>query len=156
MAPMPSAREREEKDHFRLTREPISASQLARELCVPQAGAVVVFEGVVRNHSSGRETLYLEYEAYQPMAQRRMEEIGGEVRAKFAIERLGIIHRLGRLDIGEVSVVIVVTAPHRAAAFAACQYAIDRLKQTVPIWKKEYFTDGAVWAESEAVRGAEL
>jgi molybdopterin converting factor subunit 1 len=136
-------------DIFRLTRDRIPTPDLVRQLTAPEDGAVVVFEGVVRNHSRGRKTLYLEYEAYEPMAVRRMEEIGREIRTKFPIDRLGMIHRLGRLEIGETSVAIIVTSAHRAAAFEACRYAIDRLKQVVPIWKKEYFADGAVWAEGE-------
>jgi molybdopterin synthase catalytic subunit len=136
-------------DFFRITRSPISASELAGQLRAPKDGAMVVFEGFVRNHLRGRATLYLEYEAYEPMAVRKMEELGGEAKQKFAIDGIGIIHRLGRLEIGETSVAIIVTAEHRRAAFEACQYAIDRLKQTVPIWKKEYFADGAVWAEGE-------
>src|SRR5208337_4373624 len=110
---------------------------------------VVVFEGIVRNHSRGRATLYLEYEAFEPMALRKMKELGCDAKQKFAIDGIGIVHRLGRLEIGETSVAIIVTSEHRRAAFAACQYAIDRLKQIVPIWKKEYFADGAVWAEGE-------
>jgi molybdopterin synthase catalytic subunit len=136
-------------DFFRITRGPISASDFANQLRAPQDGAVVVFEGVVRNHSRGRATLYLEYEGYEPMAIRKMQELGGEAKQKFAIDAIGMIHRLGRLEIGETSVAIIVTAEHRRAAFQACQYAIDRLKQIVPIWKKEYFADGAVWAEGE-------
>jgi molybdopterin synthase catalytic subunit len=136
-------------DFYRLTRNPISASDLAKELRAPEDGAVVVFEGIVRNHSRGRATLYLEYEAYEPMAIRKMEELGREAKEKFAIHGLGMIHRLGRLEIGETSVAIIVTAEHRRAALEACQYAIDRLKQAVPVWKKEYFADGAVWAEGE-------
>jgi molybdopterin synthase catalytic subunit len=136
-------------DFFRLTRSPISASDLAGQLRAAQDGAVVVFEGIVRNHSRGHTTLYLEYEAYAPMAIRKMEEIGKEARQKFAMDSMGMIHRLGRLEIGETSVAIIVAAEHRRAAFEACQYAIDRLKQIVPIWKKEYFADGAVWAEGE-------
>jgi molybdopterin synthase catalytic subunit len=112
-------------------------------------GAVVVFEGVVRNNSGGRRTLYLEYEAYEPMAIHKMEEIGREVRREFAIDRIGMMHRLGRLEIGETSVVIIVTAAHRGAAFGACQLAIDRLKEIVPIWKKEYFEGGSEWAGGE-------
>jgi molybdopterin converting factor subunit 1 len=134
---------------FRLTRHPISAQELARQLKAPADGAVVIFEGVVRDHSQGRKTLYLEYEAYESMAVRKMEEIGGEARRKYAIDDVGMIHRLGRLEIGETSVAIIVTAAHRRPAFEACQFAIDRLKQVVPIWKKEYFADGAVWAEGE-------
>jgi len=136
-----------DRDLVRLTRDPILASDLAAQLRAPQDGAVVIFEGIVRNHSRGRTTLYLEYEAYEPMAVRKMEELGCEARQKFAIDSMGMIHRLGRLEIGETSVAIIVTAEHRRAAFEACQFAIDRLKQVVPIWKKEYFSDGAVWAD---------
>jgi molybdopterin synthase catalytic subunit len=137
-------------DFYRLTRAPISASDLARQLCAAENGAVVTFEGVVRNHSGGRATLYLEYEAYEPLAIRKMEEVGREAKERFAIDGIGMIHRLGRLEIGEASVAIIVTAEHRRAAFEACQYAINRLKQIVPIWKKEYFADGAVWTEGES------
>jgi len=136
-------------DFFRITRDPISAWALAKELRAPANGAVVVFEGIVRNHSRGRSTLYLEYEAYEPMALRKMEELGCETKQRFAIAGIGMIHRLGRLEIGETSVAIIVAAEHRRAAFEACQYAIDRLKQIVPIWKKEYFADGAIWSEGE-------
>jgi len=111
---------------------------------------VVVFEGVVRNNSGGRRTLYLEYEAYEPMAMRKMEEIGEEVKTKFKIDHIGMIHRLGRLEIGETSVAIIVTSAHRARRLLApAQFAIDRLKKIVPIWKKEYFEDGFIWAEGE-------
>lgn len=137
------------EDIYRLTRAPISAAALARELQAPEDGAVVCFEGIVRNHSLGRKTLYLEYEAYEPMAIRKMQEIVREAKRNFAIDRVGIAHRLGRLEIGEASVAIVVTAGHRHAAFDACHDLINRLKQVVPIWKKEYFADGAVWAEGE-------
>jgi molybdopterin synthase catalytic subunit len=136
-------------DFSRLTRERIPTGDLARQLKAPADGAVVVFEGIVRDHSRGRRTLYLEYEAYEPMAVQKMAEIGREAKQKFPIARIGLIHRLGRLEIGETSVAIIVTSAHRRAAFEACQYAIDRLKQIVPIWKKEFFEDGAVWAEGE-------
>jgi molybdopterin synthase catalytic subunit len=136
-------------DYYLLTRSPIPTADLVRQQKAPQDGAVVAFEGVVRNNSAGRRTLYLEYEAYEPMALRKMEEIGEEARREFAIDRIGMMHRLGRLEIGETSVVIIVTAAQRRAAFGACQFAIDRLKQIVPIWKKEYFEDGSVWAEGE-------
>ena len=138
-----------EDDHYRITNEKILASDLAKALQAPEDGAVVTFEGVVRNHSNGRKTLYLEYEAYGTMAVRKMEEIGAEAKEKFAINSVGIIHRTGRLEIGETSVAIVVTAAHRRPAFEACQYLIDRLKQVVPVWKKEYFEDGEVWVEGE-------
>jgi MoaE-MoaD fusion protein len=134
---------------YRITRERITALDLARSLQAPEDGAVVSFEGVVRNHSAGRKTLYLEYEAYTPMAIRKMEEIGAEAREKFHVSSVGIIHRVGKLEIGEASVAIVVTAAHRRPAFEACQYLIDRLKQVVQVWKKEYFEDGAVWVEGE-------
>jgi MoaE-MoaD fusion protein len=137
------------EDFFRLTREVIPTSELAEALKAPEDGAVVVFEGIVRNHSKGRKTLYLEYEAYESMALRKMEEVGREAKEKFPIDRIGMIHRLGRLEIGETSVTIIVTSAHRRAAFDACRHAIDRLKQIVPIWKKEYFEDGSVWADAE-------
>jgi molybdopterin synthase catalytic subunit len=110
---------------------------------------VVVFEGIVRNHSAGRTTLHLEYEAYEAMAIAKMREIGAEMREKFAIRRFAMVHRLGRLEIGETSVLIAVSSAHRAAAFDACRFGIDTLKRNVPIWKKEFFRDGAVWAEGE-------
>jgi molybdopterin converting factor subunit 1 len=134
---------------YRVTSEKITASDFAGSLQAASDGAVVTFEGVVRNHSNGRKTLYLEYEAYEPMALRKMEEIGAEAKEKFDIHTVGIVHRTGRLEIGETSVAIVVTAPHRRPAFEACHYLIDRLKQVVPVWKKEYFEDGAVWVEGE-------
>jgi molybdopterin converting factor subunit 1 len=136
-------------DFFRLTRDPIPTASLADALKAPEDGAVAVFEGIVRNHLGGRRTLYLEYEAYESMAVRKMTEIGCEARAKFAVDRIGIVHRLGRIEIGETSVTIVVTAAHRGPAFDACRFLIDRLKQVVPIWKKEFFEDGFIWAEGE-------
>jgi molybdopterin synthase catalytic subunit len=137
------------EDYYLLTRSPIPTADLVRQQKAGDDGAVVVFEGVVRNNSHGRRTLYLEYEAYEPMATRKMQEIGAEARREFEIDHIGMMHRLGRLEIGETSVAIIVTSVHRRAAFAACQFAIDRLKQSVPIWKKEYFEDGSVWAEGE-------
>ncbi len=137
------------RDVYRVTREEIRASELAHALEERSDGAVVVFEGIVREQSEGRKTLYLEYEAYDALAVRKMEEIGAEAKEKFEINNVGMVHRVGRLEIGETSVAIVVTAAHRHPAFEACHYAINRLKQMVPIWKKEYFEDGAVWAEGE-------
>ena len=137
------------EDHFQLVRDAIRPREIVESLKAPEDGAVVVFDGFVRNSFRGRRTLYLEYEAYEPMAQAKMREIGAQIRAKFQIHRLAIVHRLGRLEIGETSVLIAVSAAHRDAAFDACRYAIDTLKRTVPIWKKEYFTGGAVWAEGE-------
>jgi molybdopterin synthase catalytic subunit len=132
-----------------LTREPIETRTFVQQLQQGADGAVVVFEGVVRNHSGARATCFLEYEAYEPMAVAKMREIGEALRQEFSVHRIGMVHRLGRLQIGEASVVIVVTSEHRAHAFAACREAIDQLKRVVPIWKKEYFTDGAVWVEGE-------
>ena len=132
-----------------IVREPIDARALAARLQCGEDGAIVIFEGVVRNHSGGRPTLGLEYEAYQPMALEQMRRLAQEARARWPIRSIGIVHRLGRLEIGETSVAIVVTSAHRAPAFEACRYAIDRLKRAVPIWKKEYYADGGVWVEGE-------
>jgi molybdopterin synthase catalytic subunit len=136
-------------DLFHLTREPIDTPGLVKRLLRSQDGAVVAFEGVVRDHSMGKAVLYLEYEAYDPMALKIMQQIGQELHQKWPIDRVGIIHRLGRMEIGETSVAIVVTSAHRREAFEACHYAIDRLKKIVPIWKREYFEDGAVWVEGQ-------
>jgi molybdopterin synthase catalytic subunit len=140
-------------DFYLLTRSPIPTAELVRQQKAPGDGAVVVFEGIVRDNSHGRKTLYLEYEAYEPMALRKMEQIGQEAKRAFEIDHIGMMHRLGRLEIGETSVAIIVTAAHRRAAFRACQFAIDRLKEIVPIWKKEYFEDGSVWAEGSGDQG---
>ena len=137
----------ERTDIYRITHEVISAEELVSQLKAPADGAVVLFQGIVRDNLAGRRTLYLEYEAYEPMALSKMEEIALEARQEFSIDRVGIVHRTGRIEIGETSVAIAVTAAHRHAAFEACHYLIDRLKQVVPIWKKEYFADGAIWAE---------
>ena len=136
-------------DLILLVREPINAPALVAHVRAASDGAIVTFDGCVRNQSHGRCTLYLDYEAYETMAIAKMREIATEIHAKFSIDRVAIAHRLGRLEIGETSVFIAVSAPHRPAAFDACRYAIDTLKRTVPIWKKEYFEDGAVWADGE-------
>ena len=132
-----------------LTRERIETAALAQGMKRPEDGAVVVFEGIVRRSSRGRRTLYLDYEAYEPMARKQLEELAARAMAQFKVRDLAIVHRLGRLQIGETSVAIVVSSAHRAAAFGACRWLIDTLKKTVPIWKKEYFEDGAVWADGE-------
>ena len=134
---------------YAITREPIRSQEFARTLQRDEDGAVVIFEGVVRNNTKGRRTLYLEYECYEQMALRRMSQIGEEIAVQFAIGRLGMIHRLGRLEVGEASVAVVATAPHRKPAFEAALEAINRLKREVPIWKKEFFADGAVWVDGE-------
>jgi molybdopterin synthase catalytic subunit len=134
---------------FAIIREQIDARELAERLQRPEDGAVVVFEGVVRNNTKGRPTTHLEYECYEGMAQEQMARIGHEIAAQFAIGRIGMVHRLGRLEIGEASVVVVATAPHRKPAFEAALEGINRLKREVPIWKKEFFADGAVWVDGE-------
>ena len=136
-------------DIFQLVREPIDMPALARHIRAPEDGAIVTIHGFVRNQSHNRLTLYLDYEAYESMALAKMREIGAQLHDKYRIHRVAIVHRLGRLEIGETSVFIAISAPHRAAAFDACRFAIDTLKRTVPIWKKEYFEDGAVWADGE-------
>jgi molybdopterin synthase catalytic subunit len=133
-----------------IIRQRIDASAVAGRLKRPEDGAAVIFEGVVRNNTRGRRTLYLDYEAYEAMALRQMECLALEARARFGVRGASIVHRLGRLEIGETSVLIAVAAAHRGAAFEACRWIIDTLKKTVPIWKKEYFEDGAVWADGEA------
>jgi molybdopterin converting factor subunit 1 len=138
-----------DSDLFELTRNAIHGEEIVKAMRVHEDGAAVMFDGFVRNNFRGRETLYLEYEAYEQMALAKITEIGAQIREKFKVSRIAIVHRLGRLNIGETSVFIVVSAPHRAAAFDACRYAIDTLKRTVPIWKKEYFADGSVWAEGQ-------
>jgi len=132
---------------FRLTREPIDIRKVADSLQKPEDGAVIVFEGVVRNHSEDKAVRFLEYEAYEPMALAKLEEIGARAKGDYAIRDISIIHRLGRMDIGECSVAIAVAAAHRGPAFDACRFAIDTIKQIVPIWKKEFYEDGEVWIE---------
>lgn len=134
-------------DIVELVAEPIRSAELVAAVKGAADGAVVVFDGIVRNHSHGRGTRYLEYEAYRPMALAQMRAIVAEMRRRFAISRVALAHRLGRLEIGESSVLIAIGAPHRSAAFEACRFAIETLKHSVPIWKKEYFADGEVWVE---------
>jgi len=136
-------------DICQLVRDPIDMATLILQVRAPEDGAIVTFDGFVRNQSHNLPTLYLDYEAYESMALAKMHEIAAQLHEKFAIHSVAIVHRLGRLEIGETSVFIAVSAPHRAAAFDACRFAIDTLKRTVPIWKKEYFEDGAVWADGE-------
>lgn len=134
---------------FALTRDPIDSRALETRALQGHDGAVVTFHGVVRNNTSGRETLRLEYECYEAMAIRKMAEIGREIAGGHAISRIAMVHRLGSMEIGEASVVIVVVAPHRKPAFDAALEGINRLKHLVPVWKKEFFTDGEVWVEGE-------
>jgi molybdopterin synthase catalytic subunit/molybdopterin converting factor small subunit len=130
-------------------RGPIDAVAMASEMKQPEDGAVSVFDGIVRDNTRGRRTMYLIYEAYEEMALREMEKLCDAAFAKFAIRDDRIVHRLGRLEIGETSVLIAVASAHRAAAMDAARFLIDTMKRTVPIWKKEYFADGAVWADGE-------
>jgi MoaE-MoaD fusion protein len=132
-----------------LVRRKIEAQQILDEIKDPEDGAVSVFDGIVRNNTRGRRTLYLEYEAYEGMAMKQMEQLAGDAIDKFGVRDVRIVHRLGRLEIGETSVFIAVASAHRAAAMDACRWLIDTLKKTVPIWKKEFFEDGAIWADGE-------
>ena len=125
-----------------LTQEPIDTSRILTHVASHDAGAVVLFLGTTREFTHGRQTASLEYECYAEMAEKKMAEIGAEVRQKFAVGEIAMVHRLGALNIGESSIVIAVAAPHRHAAFEACAYAMDRVKEAVPIWKKEFFDDG--------------
>ncbi len=130
---------------FKVVEGPIDGLDLASEVRTDEDGAVVTFHGVARRYSRGREVVHLEYEAYPEMAEKVMAEIGDEVTTRWPVSKVAIVHRTGVLRIGEASVIIAVSSPHRGEAFAACQYAIDRLKQLVPVWKKEVWSDGSQW-----------
>ena len=134
---------------FALTREPIDTAGIGKQLLRREDGAIVNFEGVVRNNTKGRRTEFLDYECYEPMAVKMLAEIGQEIAAAHAIGRIAMVHRLGRMEIGETSVAVIVTAPHRRPAFEAALEGINRLKRIVPIWKKEHFSDGEIWVEGE-------
>jgi molybdopterin synthase catalytic subunit len=135
--------------HIALTRDPIDSPALVSAAKHATDGAIVVFDGIVRNHSRGRQTLHLDYEAYEEMALKQMQALAAEALTRFNVRHVTIVHRLGRLQIGETSVLIVVASAHRAQAYDASRWLIDTLKRTVPIWKKETFIDGAVWADGE-------
>ncbi len=132
-----------------LVREPIQTQAVVETLTQPEDGATITFEGIVRNNSRGRQTQFLDYEAYEEMALKQMEDLAAAAIAQFKVRDVRMVHRLGRLQIGETSVLIVVASAHRAAAYEASRWLIDTLKRKVPIWKKEYFVDGAVWADGE-------
>jgi len=134
-------------DFFELTTEPIDIATVARRTVSPDCGATVTLDGYVRQFTKGRETLHLFYEAYEPMALKELQKLIEQAKAEFEISNVGIVHRLGKLEVGETSVVISVAAPHRKAAFAACEWLIRELKRTVPIWKKEVYGDGEAWIE---------
>jgi len=137
-------------DFYELTTQPLDVGAIARRVCLPECGATVTLDGYVRQFTKGRETLYLVYEAYEPMALGEMEKLGAQARERFEIARVGIVHRLGKLEIGETSIVISVSAPHRRAAFEACEWLIKELKRTVPIWKKEVYKGGETWIEGKS------
>jgi MoaE-MoaD fusion protein len=139
----------EQAVHVALTTDPIDAEPLVAAAKRGQDGAVVVFDGIVRNHTRGRRTLYLDYESYEGMAAKQMQQLAAEACTRFAVRQVTMIHRLGRLRVGETSVLIIVASAHRDAAFDACRWLIDTLKKTVPIWKRETFVDGVVWADGE-------
>jgi molybdopterin synthase catalytic subunit len=135
---------------FQIVHDILDARALAQQLATQSDGAIVTFSGIVRGTNQGKKVLFLEYEAYPEMAAKMMERIGKEIQDNWGLSAVRMQHRVGRLNVGETSVVIVVAAPHRDDAFAACQYAINRLKRIVPIWKKEVFEDGEVWVEGPA------
>jgi len=137
------------QDLIELVRRPIRVAEIVALLKASGDGAVLAFEGIVRDHSGARRTLYLDYEAYESMALLKLRELAGSMRERFPIDRVALVHRLGRLEIGETSVLVAVSTEHRGASFDACRFGIDTLKRTVPIWKKEYFEGGAVWADGE-------
>lgn len=140
-------------DFFELTTETIDVGQVARRVVLPECGATVTLDGYAREWTNGKRTLYLVYEAYEQMALTEMQRLGAEAHTRFAIADIGIVHRTGRLDIGETSVVIAASAPHRKAAFEACEWAIRELKRTVPIWKKEVFENGEEWVDATDSHG---
>ena len=135
---------------FKVVETPLDLNEAIRAVEDPGSGAIVSFTGTVRDHSLGKDVTALDYEAYPAAAEKMLARIGAEIEGRWGLRRVAIIHRTGHLTIGEASVVIAVSAPHRHAAFEACEYAIVRLKEIVPIWKKEAYTDGAVWIGSEA------
>jgi len=136
---------------FQIVEEEISLPSVLKVVEDETTGAVVTFIGWVRNHTEGKRVLALEYEAYKDMAERKLTEIGAEIEQKWNLNRVAIVHRVGHLKVGETSVVIAVAAPHRAEAFEACRYAIDRIKEIVPIWKKDIYEDGERWVGGEAI-----
>lgn len=132
---------------FAVTPDPLDPRPLVEAVRRDESGAVALFYGVVRNENAGRSVLYLEYDAYPEMALKKMREVADEVRAKFAITGIGVMHRTGRLEIGETSLLVAVSSGHRREAFEACHFAVDRIKQVVPVWKKEVWADGSEWIE---------
>ncbi len=139
----------ENPDIYLLTHKLINSRELALQVIRSKDGAVVTFDGITRDNNKGKPVLFLEYEAYEPMAIKMMKEIAEDARSRWSIDKIALVHRLGRVDISQTSVAVVVTSAHRKPAFEACHFLIDRLKQVVPIWKREYFEDGAIWVDPE-------
>jgi molybdopterin synthase catalytic subunit len=137
-------------DFYELTTEQLNVGEIARRVVPPSCGAIVTLDGFVRQITKGKETLYLEYEAYEPMALKELGKLIEAAKNQFEIEHIGIVHRLGRMEIGETSVVISVASPHRRAAFEACEWLIKELKRTVPIWKKEFYVGGEIWIQGQS------
>ena len=140
---------------FTVTRDPLNPKALVDFVRRDESGAVALFYGVVRNESEGRRVLHLEYDAYPSMAVKKMREVAQEVRGRWPITEIAIAHRIGRLEIGETSLLVAVSAPHRREAFEACHYAVDRIKQVVPVWKKEVWEGGETWVEGHVAPVAE-
>jgi molybdopterin synthase catalytic subunit len=136
---------------FRVTRDRLDPVVLSDLVSRPEAGAVVVFNGIVRDNNLGRGVQYLDYDAYPPLAERTLAEIAEEVRSRWEVTEVAIHHRIGRLEIGEASLLVAVSSPHRAEAFDACHYCVDRVKQRVPVWKKEVWENGEEWLEGTPV-----
>ncbi|MCH7760458.1 molybdenum cofactor biosynthesis protein MoaE [candidate division TA06 bacterium] len=134
---------------FRITREDLCLEELVKAVESPEVGAIATFSGTTRNHSEGRKVLSLEYETFEGMAEKKLREIGEEIKKQWRVKGVAIAHRIGRIEVGEASVMIAVSASHRKEAFEACRYAIDRVKTVVPIWKKEFFEDGERWVEGK-------
>lgn len=148
-AGQPGGQNAQRRRYSLIVRDVIETDRIVAGLKRGEDGAVLVFEGVVRNHTRGRRTLYLDYEAYEDMALQQMESLASQALEQFQIRDVAVVHRLGRIEIGETSVLIAALSAHRSAAFEACRWLIDTLKRTVPIWKKEHFDDGAIWSDGE-------
>jgi molybdopterin synthase catalytic subunit len=140
---------------YLITDEVITCDAITNQMRVNTSGAIATFLGIAREFSRGRRVVYLEYQAYKPMAEKKLKEIGDEIYKKWEVDKVAIVHRTGVLKIGETSVFIAIAAPHRRAALEACAYGIERIKQIVPIWKKEIWEDGEVWIEGDPSRNAE-
>lgn len=136
---------------FVVTREPLDPARLVEAVRRDESGAVVLFYGVVRNHNEGRRVQYLEYDAYERMAEKKLREVADETKRRFPVDDIAIAHRVGRLEVGETSLLVAVSSAHRADAFEAAHYCVDRIKQVVPIWKKEVWEDGSAWLEGHPV-----